>query len=154
MWYQVEKFHIRKEVAEYLKKGISKDKLTLLKFTYAESKTKLKWEHSREFEYQNQMYDIVEIDYKNDSVYYWCWLDKEETEINNEIKKVAEFVIPVRSKDSNHNKSEKDPTQNLYCAVLTKEDIFLNKKNLNFIDINSHYSSLHYSPLVPPPKEH
>ncbi|MFH1049421.1 MAG: hypothetical protein V1779_00660 [bacterium] len=40
--------------------GLDKDELVLLKFTEEELVLKLRWEHSKEFEYHYQMNDIVD----------------------------------------------------------------------------------------------
>jgi hypothetical protein len=39
----------------------------------------LKWEHDKEFEYNGQMYDVVEVADIGDSLQYLCWWDKAET---------------------------------------------------------------------------
>ena len=153
LWFQVQKLHIQKQVKEQIEKGIDKDQLVLLKFTYAESETKLRWEHPKEFEYKQQMYDIVEVEYKDDSVYYWCWHDKEETRINNQIRQIAQVIIPANSKDKNPQIQCKKHSRNLYCETITKKVIHQNLIKIKFLMIDDIYSSLSFSPLIPPPKQ-
>lgn len=149
--FQVQKFHIKKQVKEKIEKGIDKEKLVLLKFTYNESKTKLRWEHSKEFEYKHQMYDIVDIEYKEDSIYYWCWHDKEETEINNQINHIAKNLLPNQN-HTNQFKAKKNLSKNLYCESFIKKEVLLNTLDINLIYFHKIYSSQFYSPLTPPPK--
>ncbi len=52
-----------------------------LKFSKTEITTKLNWKHSKEFEFNNQMYDVVDKVVTRDSIRYWCWWDFKETEI-------------------------------------------------------------------------
>lgn len=153
-WYQIQKISIKKTISEYIDNGIEKEKLVLLKFTYADSETKLRWEHSKEFEYNNQMYDVVEIEYKNDSVYYLCWHDKEETAINNQIRKMAKFVLPNNIKDDHKDtKSQKNLGKNLYCNASVKDKILLSNTTINYLVYPFFYSSVCYTPLTPPPNK-
>lgn len=81
-----QKIQIKKEVKEYIDSNTDAERLVLLKFTELEKQEKLHWEHSAEFEYQNQMYDVVKSEVHGDTTFYWCWHDIEETEINQQLK--------------------------------------------------------------------
>lgn len=70
---------MKKEVKHKIIAGVDKEDLVLLAFTKEEAEQQLNWEHSKEFEFKGNMYDIVEQSATSDSVYYWCWWDKEET---------------------------------------------------------------------------
>lgn len=76
---------IRREVKHQLIASTSREGLELLKFTKDQAKA-LKWKHSKEFEYRNHMYDVVEKIEKGDSIYFWCWWDYEETILNKKLK--------------------------------------------------------------------
>ncbi|MBK8955199.1 MAG: hypothetical protein IPM34_06540 [Saprospiraceae bacterium] len=82
---QHQKHIIRKEVKRNLIAGINKNELILLKFSSSEKSRLLTWEHSREFEYQHNMYDVVEESTVNDTTSYWCWWDHEETKLNKQL---------------------------------------------------------------------
>ncbi|NJO02409.1 MAG: hypothetical protein HC880_12620, partial [Bacteroidia bacterium] len=47
------------------------------------------WEHSREFAYQGQMYDLINVRQVGDSTFLWCWPDREETQLN---RKIAQLI--------------------------------------------------------------
>lgn len=81
-WLYYQKAIIKREVKRQIIAGIDEDDLVLLKFSKEEAKTKLRWEHSKEFEYNRQMYDVVKTMTLGGMVYYWCWLDHEETKLN------------------------------------------------------------------------
>lgn len=51
---------VRREVEKHIVAGIDENNLILFKFSVEESQTRLRWEHPREFEYNREMYDIVE----------------------------------------------------------------------------------------------
>lgn len=69
--------------------GIDKSELELLKFSKAEIEQKLLWKHNREFQYQGEFYDVVQKETRGDSVFYWCWWDQEETELEKKLQKLV-----------------------------------------------------------------
>jgi len=72
-WLKIEKRKVKKSIKWSMIGGMDKSAFVLLKFTKEESETKLRWEHSREFEYAGQMYDVVEAAEQGDTTYYYCW---------------------------------------------------------------------------------
>lgn len=86
---------MRRDVKHQILAGMDKSNLVLLKFTKETAQTALHWEHSAEFEYEEQMYDIVESWTQGDSVFYWCWPDHAETAINEHLDKLIEQVMLV-----------------------------------------------------------
>ncbi|PTB91022.1 hypothetical protein C9994_16285, partial [Marivirga lumbricoides] len=83
-WLSHQKRAVKHEVKWKMIAGMDKNELVLLKFTSEEAKV-LKWEHAKEFEYQNEMYDVVEQQTIGDTTYYWCWWDHEETALNKQL---------------------------------------------------------------------
>ncbi len=69
--------------------GLDRDELVLLKFTHNQTKTLLKWKHAREFEFNGEMYDIVEMKTEGDTLFYYCWWDHEETTLNMKLNKLV-----------------------------------------------------------------
>ncbi|QGY45197.1 hypothetical protein GM418_16405 [Maribellus comscasis] len=154
LWLQQKKLVVKTQVkTQVLNKKKEGERKILLKFTLEETKTKLRWEHSGEFEYNEQMYDIIRTKTVGDSVYYWCWWDKEETELNRKLEKLAEFDrAEENGKDKNHQSIVTFiPTP--FCQEIQKiEEIFArNLKKIN-PDYFIFYSSFFLTPLEPPPK--
>ncbi|SFT49683.1 hypothetical protein SAMN05216474_0890 [Lishizhenia tianjinensis] len=85
------KSQIKKEVKLFLMTSVDKKDLYFFRFSEDESKNELHWEKDHEFEYQGKMYDIVEQKKENDTTSYWCWLDREETELNAKLKQLTHF---------------------------------------------------------------
>lgn len=151
-WLKYQKIKVRKELKKQLIAGVDKNELVLLKFTLEESRTDLRWEHDKEFEYNNQMYDVVEKEIRNDTVYYWCWWDYEETGLN---RKLQNLITDALGGDLERKKKQ-DHTLNFYKSLF-----FTQISNQNFlpptkeIASNSFYSfsdiSYFLSPPVPPP---
>ena len=104
-WLQQRKRVVKKEVKWKMIVGIDKSELVLLKFSKAEMASKLKWKHAKEFEFNNQMYDIVDKVVSKDSIQYWCWWDFKETKLN---KQLDDLLVGVYENDS-----ESEEKQNL-----------------------------------------
>ncbi len=101
------KLQIKSYKRAFKQKIISKidDKeLVKLKFHQNEIK-KLGWKHIKEFEYNKNMYDVIKFDKNNDTITYWCWIDNEETKLNNQLKNLlTEFLIQNPIENSSRNK--------------------------------------------------
>lgn len=132
--------------------GLSSDQLVLIKLSQADSKTQLDWKHSKEFEYQGQMYDVVRSEVKNDCIYYWCWWDHKETSLNKTLNALSTKA------------AEKDPLQQenryllkqffkmLYfeeCQTLVLRDIKGTPK-VHFEFCHNYKYEFHFIPSHPP----
>lgn len=86
-WFTGRLVVVRHEV----KAKLAMDKHTgpLVKLTFARGDVRdlLEWEHSREFRYRGEMYDIARTEEATDSISYWCHHDVKETSIRREISK-------------------------------------------------------------------
>ncbi|MDK2771954.1 MAG: hypothetical protein KYX68_06975 [Flavobacterium sp.] len=102
-WLQHRKYVVKKEVKQTIIAGIDKKELQILKFHHQEVNQKVEWEHSKEFEFNGKMYDIVKKEIVNDSVQFFCWLDEEETELNRRLKTLLINVyhndVPLKLKN-------------------------------------------------------
>lgn len=87
-FWEHERHLVRKSVKRRLIAGVESSELVLLKFSKEETQTKLRWKHSKEFEFNGQMYDIVETSFQDDSIFYRCWWDHAETALNKKLDKL------------------------------------------------------------------
>jgi hypothetical protein len=85
VWLDYQKNQVRRTVKHRIMEGLPKEVLTALSFTIDQSSA-LKWKHSKEFEFQGHMYDVVYTESSNGRMTYWCWHDKEETHFNKQIQ--------------------------------------------------------------------
>lgn len=94
---------VKKEVKQNIIAGINKSELQILQFHHQEVEQKVEWEHSKEFEFEGKMYDVVEKEIINDSIRFFCWLDEEETELNRRLKSLLTDVyqkdVPLKLKN-------------------------------------------------------
>jgi len=88
-WIQVRKAAVKHEVRRHIVSRADRAGLVLLEFSAAETGSLLRWEHSREFEFDGQMYDIVESWTDGDRVFYRCYWDRAETRLNRALRELA-----------------------------------------------------------------
>lgn len=100
VWLSVEKYRLKKEVKRIMLHNLERDQLDLLTFHKGDLKQKLRWEHSSEFEYLGQMYDVVETVVKRDSVYYLCWPDHRETALNSQLQALVDYMMQHKDERS------------------------------------------------------
>lgn len=134
--------------------GIKTDDIVLLKFTDQQKNTLLHWEHDREFEYDGQMYDILKTEIKNDTNYYWCYWDRDETKIKQQQHELKDFVL-----GNNPNKQENQKRLLVYLkSLFYVENIALLEQLAPVVtERNLAYKPGFYSTLLPsvssPPPE-
>ncbi len=85
LWLRYEKKLVKEEVKQAILGGLEKDQLVCLNFSVDEVERMIEWENDYEFEYRGEMYDVVETEYSDNSISYWCWHDSKETRLNDRI---------------------------------------------------------------------
>lgn len=152
-WLHINKNIVRKQVKRQIIAGIEKEKLVLLKFTKEQTATKLKWKHSKEFEFENQMYDIVETDTVNGMIHFWCWLDSEETQLNKQLKELVSFALGNNTKKQEDQKRLLTFLKLYYFSQDTERiPLFLGTRGNKSFHWRELYRSICNSPPTPPPK--
>ena len=112
-WLQKHKRSVKREVKWKMIAGIDKNELVFFTFSNKDIQTKLRWEHAKEFEYKNQMYDVVEKSISKDSTQLWCWWDYKETKLN---KQLDQLLVSVFQNDSK-SKEKQDQVFKFYKMV-------------------------------------
>jgi len=95
LYLQCRKQQVKAEVKVQLVAGAELPELVELKFARQDLRNRklLRWEHAREFEYQGQMYDVVEQFEEGDSIRYICYWDKLETKLNHQLNDLAALAL-------------------------------------------------------------
>ena len=148
-----QKKQIKREVMEMIISGMDKKELVCLTFSMEEIKTQLSWHHSAEFEYLDEMYDIVETCYDDDSVSYWCWHDKEEKSIDKKIEGLVNQTL-VNNPQNQENQKRINNYFKIHYLPGELEWIVANEFNskTSFPKYKSSYSSVYISPPSLPPE--
>jgi len=85
-----------------IKRAIPQDDQLLWTFSISDARTKLQWEHSKEFEFKGEMYDVIRSETKGDSILYWCYWDREETKL----KRQLDILIVNMMGPGSHNRNQ------------------------------------------------
>ncbi len=154
-WLQYNTYRVKKAVKRAIINGMDQDELTLIKIT-PESRHLLRWEHSREFEYRSQMYDIVSVEKHGDTTFYWCWWDREETYLNQKITEVLDYVLNTTQERNQHKQHLLDFYKSLICQhVYNYGNIFIgitDNFRRNCFRLNFCFQSIILNVLSPPPE--
>lgn len=102
IWMNYQKKTIKREVKENIISKLQKSDLVQLTFNH--DNISVHWENDHEFEYEGRMYDIVDISIEENTITYWCWIDHEETALNNQLNEILTIAL-LGNKDRN-NKAE------------------------------------------------
>ena len=150
---KIQKKQVRREVKWKMIAGIDREELELIKLTKQEAQEDLRWEHSKEFEYNGEMYDIVETIEKGDSIFYWCWWDYEETQLNKQLDSV--LALAYKKDHRSHRNQER-------MAVFYKSVYFFDSHEIKLAEATELenppvgyfriFQSHSLSPPVPPPE--
>ncbi len=143
---------VQKEVKELMIPGMEKDELVVLKFTREKAQKELDWKHSKEFEYKGEMYDVVEKEIKGDTIYYHCWWDHRETELNEQLDILVAKILGNNPQKQNSRDRIVEFYKNLYFSKYKYNSSVL-KKDLNpfYRFYTENFKSIDLPPPVPPP---
>ncbi len=152
-WLQVRKFAIRREVSVILESEVPESQLVSLVFSKEEIHTVLRWEHSREFEYRGQMYDIVKEEIKGDSIHYLVRPDYKETALNQALARLS-------TRETNNKQPWSKGTEQLFHffkQLYHSPVLFFPEKVEEHREIQAFYFSIlpnsnSPKPPAPPPK--
>jgi hypothetical protein len=150
-WLQLRKYQVKKEVKRKIIAGIPREELVVLKFSIAETKTVLNWKHSKEFEYKGEMYDIVETEFLKDSVIYYVWWDHEETQLEKQLKNLADDALGKDPTAKSRLERFNSFLSSLYFGSYKSIVFFTAEYENKFPPIVIHYKSIFHSPPSPPP---
>lgn len=143
---------IRSEIKRAIKEGVPEDELVDFRFHIKEESWKnLEWtKPEKEFRFNNQMYDVVETQKSNDTIYFKCIHDVKESGLFHQIDLLT------------NQRSSKDKSlvvywsQQIYSAmngvVSQKQTPKLNAKPIIYFYQESKFKHFLASPIPPPPK--
>ena len=100
-----------------IKKAIPQDEQLLWKFSTEDARLKLDWEHSHEFEYKGEMYDVIRYEVKGDSIWYWCYWDRKETKLRKELNVILVNLMGPGQQNKNEGRQLNDFFKSLYIPA-------------------------------------
>lgn len=118
--FSLQQQRIRKEIKQKIKAGVPLSQQTLLGFSKNELESgTLSWMNDHEFRYQGVAYDVLKKTSQQDSIYFSCIRDEDETRL---FKTLDDQVSKILNQDES-SKSQKENTFRFY-------------RNLFFADFN------------------
>lgn len=152
-WLQYKKQLVKKEVKWKMIEGLDKEELVLLRFTAEETQTLLKWKHPGEFEFNGEMYDIVESFFAGDSVFYYCWWDHDETHLNKQLNGLIARAAGQNEQTKDRVNKMYQFFKSLYFDEQHDNQTFLFATNLTISCLyQNNFHSRRFPPPVPPPQ--
>ena len=98
-WLAYHKYEVREELEYGLLTSSSEIDIVTLTFSRKDAEKYLDWEHEREFEYQGEMYDVIEQTTTIDSISYRCVWDHAETKVKKQLDALVDGAL---KKDKSH----------------------------------------------------
>lgn len=144
---------IKRTVKALVLKGIPEEKLVHLTLSLEEADYRIDWKEYNEFEYQGEMFDVVRMVEKGDSIHYYCWHDKDETQLKSQWRKLIRDCIDVDPIRKQNKKRKADFENTLICL----HHPFLGDYTLSLLQKTSHYFIyIHFTGFTqlhtPPPR--
>lgn len=129
-YHSIESFrhHIRKEVKRKIKAGLKENEMTLLEIKN-EDLGKLKWKHSKEFELDGQMYDVIKKEKGDGSIKYWCWWDNDETELNKRLNKMLVIALGAHPDQNERENFVDNGKTSMFWEDIAYNPVFLVSRN-------------------------
>lgn len=151
--YSVQKAHVRHEVRSDIKARASDAELVDFVVHVKDTLNGFRWKHSKEFSFQNTMYDVVHRNVHNDSVYYQCWMDTKETVLSQRYAAMFNQELshnqPLNSSKTYVLKIREKLNSNDFLTLDEQEYLTEVKNNFNY---KNDYSSQFGEQVVPPPQ--
>lgn len=153
LYLKHEKKMIKREIKHKIIEGIDRSELVKLSFSPNEE-NQLRWEHSKEFEFKGEMYDVVEKETIDGKTVYWCWWDNEETKLNKQLNQLLAKKLGQQCPDNNQQvisnflKSLFFPTN----EILVRNEIIAEKKSVVAFQYRVSFDSFISEIIPPPPK--
>lgn len=151
-WIQYQKAKIRSEVKHQLMDELGEAELEVLTFTTEEA-SELYWEHDKEFEYKDQMYDVVEERRSDGYVTYVCWPDHKESHLNKMLDQLATSANQNNQEQDKSNQQLLTFFKSLYCSQISISQQTIGQINVLPTGMRAElYNDIYLETLSPPPR--
>lgn len=142
----------KKAVKEQIAQGIDNDYLRVFTFTKQYSETRLEWEHSKEFEYKGEMYDVMRQESCGDSITYYCFWDTHETAIKNKYRTALNTTLLSSPIEGVAIFKTDIVTSNTYLQLCGKANTGIVLPSTLFAATDTYADLFKASPSSPPPQ--
>lgn len=125
----------------------------VLRFFIPDVSHKLHWEDEHEFEFQGNMYDVIQTTVSKDSVFYTCLLDYQESAYNRQLEYLWNYNMYVQTTSSPENtKHFIEHLKKLYYFLGYSVRLHTAKEINSFLFLYVVFTfTFSYPPITPPP---
>jgi hypothetical protein len=150
---KIQKHEVKRTVKWKMIAGLDRNELVRFEFSEKEINQELRWEHSREFEYQGEMYDVVERESKGDTTVFWCWWDNEETKLNKQLTALTFIALGDHPSEQNKQRA----VVALFKSMISNDHgpdalTFYKYHQKKFFERQTTYTETSAKPCAPPPE--
>jgi hypothetical protein len=146
--FELRFWELKENFSERYVQSQNQERIQTLVFSKSEISQVLKWEHDREFEYQGQMYDVLEIHDKGEQVEYLVWHDEEESELKEKEREYEDFD----PKDQERPQSKSSFHLTFFFQEIPPTSFLkLSAERLESVQIETFWKNLNTLPITPPP---
>jgi hypothetical protein len=146
--FELRFWELKENFSERYVQSQNQERIQTLVFSKSEISQVLKWEHDREFEYQGQMYDVLEIHDKGEQVEYLVWHDEEESELKEKEREYEDF--DPKDQERAQSKSSFHLTF-FFQEILLTSFLKPSPERLESVQIETFWKNLNTLPITPPP---
>jgi hypothetical protein len=152
-WLQLEKVQVRKSIKRQMIVGLDDSRLVKLVFTHEEAKAMLHWEHSKEFEYNGQLYDVVRQQSESSLITFWCFPDHAETRLQKQLSAMLRMILQRDTQRQEKQAQVHHFYKNLFYTQSEDTHLFSLETHFDYLLSDHHHAD---SPLIlspsPPPR--
>lgn len=141
LMHQVQVSYVRHEMKQRIKAGVPEDELVVLKISKSEELDEdiFEREHSREFRYKGQMYDVIRLVEQGDTTVYTCIHDVKESGLFEALDRMVNEELNEDDDEKRQREMMLGFFQKVYLPVATVE------MNLHGSTLSSNFA---YSDIV------
>lgn len=151
--FKVQQYFIRVEIKSEIKSGIPADQLVKLAIAKAweeQKNPRFEREHSKEFRFDGEWYDVIKHEQIGDTTYYWCIHDFKESALFATLEHLT-YELLFENENEDERKEITEWLIQKYEAHSIFSNVNSNSELLLFIEQNETMLSAHSELPSPPP---
>lgn len=144
---------IKREIKWRMIAGLDKSELVELKFTSSQMESELRWEHSKEFEYRGQMYDVASRSVLGDTTTFYCWWDHQETALNKKLKSLVQLAMGQQQPNQDQQSQLRLFMSTLFYSIPNQWKVCTKIAGKRYFEAKFfHWTDVYPSDFAPPPE--
>ncbi|WP_417599830.1 hypothetical protein [Owenweeksia hongkongensis] len=154
LMHSVQVAYVRHEMKQRIKAGVPEADLVLLKIAKSEEENSdiFEREHSREFRYYGQMYDVMRLEDKGDTTYYTCIHDVKESKLFERLDRMVLDQLSENEDQKKHREMMLGFFTKVYLPTHIPDAKYFNSKVKSVFTYRDFFSEKHCHDFIEPPR--